>query len=61
MSDARAAAWLTWVYGDAYLAGLEPSRWVLFDARSTAVHGRWHALGQMRVSNVHWYPEHHDP
>jgi len=54
MSDARAAAWLTHVYGESYLAGLAPFRWVLFGAESTGLHGVWRDYAGMKVPNLHW-------
>lgn len=61
MSDARAAAWLTCLYGESYLSALEPSRWVLFAASGTVAHGRWHERGAFRFSNLHWCGRDTDP
>ena len=54
MSDARAAAWLTHIHGDDFLAELEPSRWVLYGSKETTVLGRWHQRGRFQFSNLHW-------
>ena len=54
MSDARAAAWLSHLYGPGYLAALEPSRWVFFTATETILHGHWHARDGLRFSNLNW-------
>ena len=54
MRDARAAAWLTHVYGVEYLRALRPSRWVLFGAEETVIHGEWRERGGIQFSNLHW-------
>ncbi len=54
MSDARAAAWLTHIHGPEFVKGLAPSRWVLFGAKGTTVHGRWDTVGGIRFSNLCW-------
>jgi len=54
MSDARAAAWLIHIHGPEFVKGLGTSRWVLFAAKATSVHGRWDTVEGIRFSNLCW-------
>lgn len=56
MSDARAAAFLVSIYGKKILESLNPSRWVFFGAKNTAMFGDWHSIGGIKYSNTYWQP-----
>jgi hypothetical protein len=56
MSDARAAAWLTSIYGHTFLKDCGWSRWVYLSAKATVLYGEWHTVSGIKFSNRHWQP-----
>lgn len=56
MSDTRAAAFLTSIYGHRFLEKCGHSRWVYFSVHETATYGTWHKRNGIRFSNLYWLP-----
>ena len=61
MSDARAAAWFCSIYGHKFLEKCEPSRWVYFSHKETALFGQWHKRDGISFSNLYWERRRIDP